>query len=472
MTMENRVEATGSEAPGGALAQPPRPLPRAPGLPIVGAAREMLSDAPGFVLRMARELGPIFRIPLGPRSVTLIAHPADLKQILQDDQKDYPRGKIFDVMRPMLGVSLPTADGEIWRRKRRTMQPGFNKPRIAKLTDAMSAITQRYADGLKHGSELDCHELMTRLTRDIIVETMLSNQLGSETSTLDEAFAELNRWVARYSFVPFTVPMWLPTPDNLAFKRARATFDRLLVGLIETRQQSGERHNDMLDALLEARDEDGKPMPPSELRDEVAGIYFAGHETSANTLTWAFAMLAQHPDVFAKVREEADRVLGDRPPTAEDVTKLEYTAQVVKETLRLYPAGWILGRTAGKDTTLRGYPVKKGDFLGISPFVAHRMEESWPDPDRFDPDRFAGDKTNGNRNFTYFPFGAGPHMCIGIHLALVEMQVVLAMFARRASLVVTHPENVRMTSKLTLHVEGGLPVRVALRSHTPNSSAY
>lgn len=463
MTMENRAAGAGATPAGPPRDVASRPLPVAPSVPILGSAREMLRDAPGFVLRTARALGPIFRIPLGPRTLTLIAHPQDLKQLLQDDNKDYPRGKIFDVMRPMLGSSLPTADGEVWRRKRRIMQPGFNKPRIAKLTDAMSAITQRHADKLEDGQRLDCHELMTFVTRDIIVETMLSNQLGSETSTLDAAFAELNRWVARYSFVPFSVPMWLPTPDNIAFKRARATFDRLIVGLIETRQKSGERRNDMLDALLEARDEDGKPMVASELRDEVAGIYFAGHETSANTLTWAFAMLAQHPDVFARVRDEADRVIGDRPPTAEDVTKLEYTAQVVKETLRLYPAGWILGRTATVDATLRGYPVRKGDFLGVSPFVAHRLEESWPDPDRFDPERFAGDKSNSNRNFTYFPFGAGPHMCIGIHLALVEMQIVLAMFARRASLVVEKPEDVRMTSRLTLQVAGGLPVRVELR---------
>ena len=463
MTMENRIDSSGI----GPVAQPGdvaiKRLPVAPSVPVLGSAREMLRDAPGFVLRTAREIGPIFRIPLGPRTLTLIAHPQDLKQLLQDDNKDYPRGNIADVMRPMLGDGLPLADGDVWRRKRRTMQPAFNKPRITKLTSAMSEITKRHADTLQDGQRFDCHELMIRVTRDIIVETMLSNQLGTETSTLDAAFAELNRWVARYSFVPFTVPMWLPTPDNIRFKRARATFDRLIVGLIETRQQSGERHNDLLDALLEARDEEGKPMPASELRDEVAGIYFAGHETSANTLTWAFALLAQHPEVFARVREEADRVIGDREPTAEDVIKLEYTGCVVRETLRLYPAGWILGRTATRDTNLRGYPIQKGDFLGICPLVAQRLEENWPDPDRFDPGRFEGDKTNGNRNFTYFPFGAGPHMCIGIHLALVEMQIVLAMFARRANLVVEKPENVRMTSKLTLQVAGGLPVRVEMR---------
>lgn len=463
MTLDNRVDGSSVEGPTQSREPATKHLPVAPSVPVLGSAREMLRDAPGFVLRTAREIGPIFRIPLGPRSLTLIAHPQDIKQVMQEDHKDYPRGSITAPMRPMLGDGLPLADGESWRRKRRTMQPGFNKPRIAKLTDAISEITKRYADSLQEGQRFDCHDLMTRLTRDIIVETMLSNQLGAETSTLDEAFAELNRWVARYSFVPFTVPMWLPTPDNIAFKRARTTFDRLIVGLIETRQKSGERHNDLLDALLEARDEDGKPMPASELRDEVAGLYFAGHETSANTLTWAIAMLAKHPDVFAKVREEADRVIGDRAPSAEDVPKLEYIGCVVRETLRMFPAGWILGRTATRDASLRGYPVRKGDFLGISPLVTHRLAENWPDPDRFDPERFAGDASNSNRNFTYLPFGAGPHMCIGIHLALVEMQVVIAMFARRANLVVDNPDQVRMTSRLTLQVAGGLPVRVELR---------
>jgi len=460
MTMENRVDTPGVEP----AAQPRdvaiKSLPVAPSIPILGSAREMLRDAPGFVLRTAREIGPIFRIPLGPRTLTLIAHPQDLKQVLLEDNKDFPRGNIADVMRPMLGDGLPLADDEVWRRKRRTMQPAFNKPRIAKLTSSMSEITKRHADTLQEGRRLDCHDLMMRVTRDIIVETMLSNQLGAETSTLDAAFAELNRWVARYSFVPFTVPMWLPTPDNIAFKRARATFDRLIVGLIETRQKGGERHNDLLDALLEARDEEGKPMPASELRDEVAGIYFAGHETSANTLTWAFAMLAQHPEVFARVREEADRVIGDREPTAEDVTKLEYTGCVVRETLRLYPAGWILGRTATRDTNLRGYLVRKGDFLGISPLVAQRLAESWPDPDRFDPERFAGDKTNGNRNFTYIPFGAGPRFCVGNHLGLLEAVFVLALLCRDLRLTGLPGRPVVAEPMLSLRIRGGLPVTV------------
>ena len=437
--------------------------PVAPGVPILGAAPAMLRDAPGFVLRTTRELGPLFRIPLGPRTLTVIAHPDDLRRVLQEEPKAYPRGKVVDPMRPMLGNSLPMTDAEVWRRKRRTMQPAFNKPRIAKLTDIMSAVTKRYVDELRHGERIDAHDLMMRLTRDIIVETMFSNQLGGDTAELDAAFAGLERYVARYSFVPFKVPLWLPTPDNVSFRRALATLDRLIVGLITARQASGEARGDLLDALLEARDEDGQPMPPAELRDESVSIFFAGHETSANALTWATYLVSTHPEVLERLRGEADRVIGDRLPTMEDVPKLEYATAVLRETMRLYPSGWIFGRLADRDDVLRGYRIRKGDMLGICPLVAHRLPESWPDPDRFDPERFVGEKTNSNRDFTYIPFGTGPHMCIGIHLALTEMAIVLAMIVRRAELVVEHPENVRMQSKITLQVAGGLPVRVEMR---------
>lgn len=437
--------------------------PVAPGLPILGAARAMLNDATGYVLRTTSELGPLFRIPLGPRSLTLIAHPDDLRHVLQEQNKDYPRGKVVDPIRPMLGNGLPMTDAEVWRRKRRIMQPVFSKPRIAMLTDTMSAVTKRYVDRFHEGDNLNTLDLMMRLTRDVILETMFSNQLGDDTAELDAAFAELERYVARYSFIPFKVPLWLPTPDNFSFRRALATIDRLIVGLINTRQASGEKHGDLLDALLEARDEDGQPMPPAELRDEAVSIFFAGHETSANALTWAVYLLSTHPEVFVRLREEADRVIGDRLPTLEDVPKLEYAAMVIREAMRLYPPGWIYGRVAERDEVLRGYRIRKGDMLGICPLVAHRLPESWPDPDRFDPDRFAGEKSNSNRNFTYIPFGSGPHMCIGIHLAMAETQIVLAMMARRARLVVERPEDVRMLSKITLQVAGGLPVKVEMR---------
>jgi cytochrome P450 len=417
-------------------------------------------------MRVTREHGPLVRVPLGPRSFTLVSHPDDLRLVLQEHAKQYERGRAVDVIRPMLGNGLPMSDGDVWRRKRRTMQPAFNRGHLNGLVDTMVSVTERYVARFHDGQALNTSDLMMRLTRDIIVETMFSDELGSDTAELDAALATLERYVARYAFVPVHVPVWLPTPDNYGFRNAIGSLDRLVLRLVDSRRKTGAKHNDLLDALLAARDEQGEPMPARELRDELVNIFFAGHETTANTLTWTTFLLSKHPDVFERVREEADRVLGDRRPTAEDVAKLEYTTAVLREALRLYPPGWIFGRIAKEDDNLRGHAIHKDDMLAICPLVTHRMPEYWPNPERFDPERFVGDRTGGNRGFTYLPFGAGPHMCIGNYFALTEAALAVAMIVRRAKLVVEHPEGVQMRSTVTLQVAGGLPVRVQMRSRS------
>jgi cytochrome P450 len=441
--------------------------PIAEGMPLLGAAVGMLRDPVAFVLRVTRKHGPLVRIPLGPRSFTLVAHPDDLRRVLQEGGANYERGRAVDVIRPMLGNGLPMSDGDVWRRKRRNMQPAFNRARLNVLVDTMAAVTARYVDQFRQGERLLTSDLMMRLTRDIIVETMFSDELGADTHELDVALADLEHYIARYAFVPVHVPLWLPTPDNYTFRRAIGTLERLVYRLVSSRRASGAKHDDLLDALLEARDaQTGEPMSPAELRDEVINIFFAGHETTANTLTWTTYLISTHPEVFSRLRDEADRVLGDRMPTAQDVPKLEYTAAVLREALRLYPPGWIFGRIAKQDDSLRGHRVRKDDMLAISPMVTHRLPEFWPDPERFDPERFVGDRSGGNRGYSYLPFGSGPHMCIGSHFAMSEAALAIAMIVRRARLVVERPETVRMRSTVTLQVAGGLPVRVEMRART------
>lgn len=439
-------------------------VPVAKGVPLLGAAPDMLRDPLDFILRAARERGPLVRIPLGPRTLTVVGHPEDLRRVLQEGAEHYERGRSVDPIRPILGNGLPMSDGLVWRRKRRIIQPAFNRSRLKKLVDTMAAVTARYVDHFADGQEMDASDLMMRLTRDVIVETMFSDQLGSDTAHLDRAFADLEHYVARYAFVPFRVPLWLPTPDNHAFRRALKTLDELVRKLVATRRQTGEKHDDLLDALLDARDaETGEALPEDELRDELINIFFAGHETTANSLTWTTFLLSTHPEVFQRVREEADRVIGDRFPTADDLRALDYTHAVLREALRLYPPGWVFGRVAKHDDVLRGHRIRKGDMLAICPLVTHRTPEYWPEPERFDPERFIVDKSAGNRDFTYVPFGAGPHMCIGSHFATMEATVALSMFARRGQLVVDRPEEVRMKSTVTLQVAGGLPVHFERR---------
>ncbi|MDD9934052.1 MAG: cytochrome P450 [Myxococcales bacterium] len=440
----------------------PRELPGPPvarGGSLLGAARGMLRDPIAFILQATREHGPLVRIPLGPRTLTVIAHPDDLQQVLQQGFGTYERGRVVDVMRLVMGNALPMSDGEVWRRKRRIMQPAFNRSRLKHLVHKMAAVTARYVERFDEGEQLDASDLMMRLTRDVIVETMFSGELGEDTAELDKALADLEHYVARYAFVPFLVPLWLPTPDNRTLRAALATLHELIDGLVAARRASGERHEDLLDALLDARDEEsGEPMPADEIRDELITIFFAGHETTANALTWTTYLLSTHPEELARVRDEVDRVLGDRAPTAADVEQLGYTTAVLRESMRLYPPGWVFGRVAARDDVLRGHQIRKGDLLAIVPLVTHRMAEHWPEPERFDPERFVGDR-GGHRDFTYVPFGCGPHMCIGTHFATMEAVVVLAMIARRGQLVVERPHEVRMKSTVTLHVDGGLPVR-------------
>lgn len=447
------------------------PLPEARGLPIVGCVPAFLRDPVGAVLAAVREHGPLVRLRLGPGALTIVAHPADIKHVLQEHHRNYVRGHTIDGIRPMLGNGLPMSDGDFWLRQRRIMQPAFSRARIAGLVPAIVGVARRYVDRLRDGEELETHFLMMRITRDVIVETMFSDSLGAEAGALDEALATIERYVGRYAFLPVRVPLWLPLPDNRRFKAAIAALDRTLYGVIGRRKAegvgAGEAPRDLLGALLRARDpETGQAMSELEVRDEVMNIFFAGHETTANLLTWTTLMLTRHPDVAARVQGEVDAVIGAREPVADDVPRLEYTSAVLRETLRLYPAAWIFAREAVEDDELRGFRVPRGTALLLCPLAVHRLPEFWPEPERFDPERFIRDPSfgiGGAKNFAYLPFGAGPHVCIGNYFALTEAAIVLAILCQRGRLRALHPERARPRVAATLHVDDGLPARFEAR---------
>lgn len=443
------------------LAAPPPPA--LTGLSVLTAVRRFSSDPIDFLRSAARAHGPIVRIPVG-RGLTLVAHPEAYRHILHDHAKRYVRGHAVDSIRPLLGNGLPLSDGALWLRQRRTMQPVFNRGHIASLVPQIARIAERHADRLRPGDRLDAHHAMMRLTRDVIVETMFSEQLGADVRTVDEALAEIERYTSFRNFLPAWFPLWVPTPGNIRFRRAVAALDAALDRIVAARRARDERKTDLLDALLHARDpETGQVMPDRQLRDEVVNIFYAGHETTANALTWTLLLLTRHPEAEARLRDEARRVLADRPLTADDLPSLEYTSAVLRESLRLYSPAWIFARVAEEDDVIKGYSIPRGSVLLLAPCVTHHLPEYWPDPQRFDPERFLRDPSlgMGNRSLTWLPFGAGPHVCIGNHLAMNEALIVLATLARRGlRLVVERPEAVRPKASSTLKVRDGLPVRV------------
>jgi cytochrome P450 len=449
---------------------PDSTIPEARGLPVVGNIPAMARDPVGCLLRVVREHGPLVRLRFGSGGPIVVAHPEDLEHVLQTHNRRYIRGHTVDLIRPMLGNGLPLSDGAFWLRQRRTMQPLFARPRIASLVPRLVATSRRYLDELRPGQALVTHDLMMRITRDVIVDTMFSSSLGSDVAALDGALATVERHVARYGFIPLRMPSWLP--DQVRFRRAIATLDGLVYGLIAQRRAEPAREagqaRDLLDALLHARDpETGQGMSEVELRDEVINIFFAGHETTANLLTFAVLQLSLHPEVEARVRDEVDAVLGGREPEAADVPKLEVLDATLRETLRLYPAAWIFARQAAEDDELRGHPIPKDTPVMLVPYATHRLPEHWPDPERFDPDRFLRNRSiglGGTKHWAYLPFGAGPHVCIGNHLAMAEATVVLATLYQRGRIHATHPESARPRAAATLHVAGGLPARFDARA--------
>lgn len=450
-------------------------IPEARGLPLLGNLPTMVRDPIACLLGAVKEHGPLVRVRLGGGGMLVVAHPEDLEHVLQTHNRRYVRGHTVDRIRPMLGNGLPLSDGEFWLRQRRTMQPVFSRRRIATLVSRLAEVSRRYLAELRDGQELRTHYVMMRITRDVIVETMFSSSLGSEVAELDEALSTIEHYVARYGFLPFEVPLWLPTPDNVRFRRAIATLDRLIYRLIAERraeaapaaaEPGGGR--DLLDALLHARDpETGVGMSEVELRDEVMNIFFAGHETTANLLTWTVLELTRNPDVEARLQGEVDAVLGGREPEADDLPELPLVNAVLRETLRLHPAAWLFAREAAEDDELRGHAIAKGTAVTVFPYATHRLPEHWPEPERFDPDRFLRNPTiglGGTKNWAYLPFGAGPHVCIGNHLAMAEATTVLATLYQRGRLHALHPNEAKPRAAATLHVADGLPARFDARA--------
>jgi cytochrome P450 len=451
-------------------------IPEARGLPLLGNLPTMVRDPIACLLGAVGEHGPLVRVRLGGGGMLLVAHPEDLEHVLQTHNRRYIRGHTVDMIRPMLGNGLPLSDGEHWLRQRRTMQPVFSRVRIATLVSRLVEVSQRYLVELRDGQELSTHYLMMRITRDVIVETMFSGALVDDVSELDGALATVEHYVARYGFFPFRVPLWLPTPDNVRFRRAIATLDRLVYRLIGERRAelaaatpdaAPGAGRDLLDALLRARDpESGLGMSELELRDEVMNIFFAGHETTANLLTWTVLELTRNPHVEARLRDEVEAVLGGRAPEATDLPQLPLVNAVLRETLRLHPAAWLFAREAAEDDELRGHPIAKGTVITVFPYATHRLAEHWPEPERFDPDRFLRNPSiglGGTKHWAYVPFGAGPHVCIGIHLAMAEATAVLAVLYQHGRLHALHPNEARPRAAATLHVAGGLPARFDAR---------
>ncbi|GMA17163.1 cytochrome P450 [Deinococcus metallilatus] len=365
----------------------------------------------------------------------------------------------------LLGQGLVTNDDHSsWLSQRRMMQPVFHRQRIAGMADEMaragSRMLERWRVRYRPGDTVDVADEMMRVTLDIINRTMFGADLGLEAARIGPAIEEGTRFVNARSQSAVRLPMNWPLPAQRRFRAAKGMLDGVVARIIRERRAAGRGRGDLLDMLMEAQDADtGERMTDRQLHDEVITIFGAGHETTANALSWAWFLLARHPRVLARLQAEVDTVLGDREPGLEDLARLPYAGQVFQETLRLYPPAPVVSpRLVLQDTVLGGYAIPAGSSLLISIANIHRHPDFWENPGDFDPDRWAPGRAAKRHRLAYLPFGAGPRLCIGNNFALMEGPLLLALTARQAEFRLQPGQAVIPEQAVTLRPRGGLPM--------------
>ena len=414
---------------------PQQAIPGPRGYPLVGAFPRARRDPLGFFLEANQQYGDVVALPLGPRRLYLLCHPDHIKDVLQDHERAFRKRVAAERIRPLFGESLTTVDGEEWARRRRLTRPAFTPSRLMAfvplIARATSAMLERWRGAGERGRPLDVFGEMTELTRTIILRTLFGDVSSEDARAAAQAIARVAERVNRSLWSPLG---WLPrfAPSRREYDRALSVLDAFMANRIdEGRRRPG---NDLLSALLVAHDPvTGQPYDDPELRDELKALFVAGHATTASGLAWIWYLLAQHDDVRRRLQREIQGVLATRAPSAEDLSRLTYTRAVIDETLRLYPPTWVTARTTAEAIEVGGYRLPARTTVLLSPFVTHRHPRLWEDPERFEPERFASGHSTRLR-YAYFPFGGGPRACIGSVLAVMEMQVIVAMVTQRYEL--------------------------------------
>jgi cytochrome P450 len=431
---------------------------------LLGNLREFRRDVLGLVMASVHEHGDVVRFRLGPKVVHLLNHPDHVEQVLQRKAANYDKEtRSAACIRKVTGESLLTSNGETWRRQRQHAQPFFHRQAISRFAREMTAATSLMLERWrKRGpSPLDLASELMQLTYRIVGRTIFSADVGPDAEAVERAMPVVLAHTFGRLQRPFSLPDWVPTARNRRYQSALRDLDTVVYRIIrEHRERDAKLESpNLLSMLLNVRDEvTGAGLSDEELRNETLTLLLAGHETTANALTWVCHLVSQHPAVAEELRSEVQRVLGGREPTLEDVPALTYTKQVIREAMRLYPPIWIIERRVIADDTVGGFHLPAGSAAVIVPYALHRHPAFWDRPEEFDPNRFAQRVPPA-----YIPFGAGPRFCIGSEFAMMEAQLITAMVVQSFALEAVPGQTVEPWPGITLRTRHGLMMTLKAR---------
>ena len=404
----------------------------------------------------------------------LVNKPDYIEHVLLTNHANYRKSDFLRrMLGPLLGEGLLISEGEVWRRQRRIAAPAFHARRIADFVATMASATETMlARWRTIAQPFDVTAEMMALTLDVISRTMFAADVSRDVATVRRLMDVVVG--LRVSLLDlFGLPQWLPRFQPKDFRRAIAEFDALVSRLVAARRAGAADQGDLLGMLLAARDaETGERLGDKQVRDEALTIFLAGHETTANALSWVWYLLARHPEAEARLHEEVDRVLGGRVPGFADLAQLTWTRMVIEEAMRLYPPAHAISRTAIGEDRIGGVRIPPGSNISISMYMTHRNPNLWSDPERFDPERFTPAAAAQRHRFAYLPFGGGPRICIGSGFALAEAQVIVAMVAQRYQLRLAPDHVVEPIGLITLRPKTGVQVTLEPRGsglHPPGA---
>ncbi len=443
-----------------------QPVPSVKGLPFLGNMLEFRRDPVEALYNAWKQAGDMFTINVGPRTFWIISDPKLAQEMLIEQKNVFQRPRMVHggtILAYLLGTSVLTIDGEPWLNRRRMMQPIFHKQRIQAMGDTMLAagqdMLQRW-DEKPAGQPMNLNEELRLVTLDVINRTMFSTDVLPEVSKVGHSVEVGVHYVTNRTQSLVQIPENWPTPANRRFAQSQAALDEYLYRIIRQRRSSDQHPGDLLDMLLEARDEEtGEGLDDEQVRNEVATVYGAGHETTSVALTWTWFALNHNPKVLKNLQEELDRVLGDRPPAVSDLPNLPYTQAIFEETLRVYPPVPMTFRVAEEATRLGEYAIPQGAFTGVAIYNIHHHPDYWEEPQRFMPERFLPENKEKLNRLAYVPFLTGPHLCIGNNFALMEGPLLLALMAQRYDLRMVPGQKIEREIAVTMRPKPAILVQ-------------
>jgi cytochrome P450 len=454
--------------------------------------RQFIHDPINTLSDIAREYGDISYFRLGREYVYLINNPYHIEKVLIYDHRNFKKGKRLQTAKAVLGEGLVTSEGEFHNRQRRLIQPIFHPKQIITYSNTMTYYATRVRDGWNDGDTVDISEEMMRLTLGIICKSVLNYDIEAEAQEVGKALTTVRKYSKRLQSPIGHVLDKIPVlPAVRGARKAKKELDSLMYQMIadRRRQEQGNNNgkssdNDLLSRLMQAHDPDTpnnirtlsnnneEKMPDRQVRDEVMTIFIAGHETTANALTWTFYLLSQNQDVETKLHDEINSVLGDsrdnniesRIPSADDIPKLQYTEKVLRESMRLYPPVWTIGRHVEDDYPIGEYTIPAGSSILMSQYVMHHNPRYYEEPERFNPDRWTEEFKTHLPRFCYFPFGGGIRGCIGEPFAWMEGVLIIATIAQKWTMRLLPSQRIKLDPAITLRPKYGMKMKLIQRT--------